>query len=167
MPEAKTKPLGKNVVKSGEGHKVVGSVVINRPVHELYRFWRQLENLPQVMRNLESVTQISEVESHWVAKSPMGKKIEWSALIFNEHPNELIAWRSREDAELPNAGSVRFTSTAAGGTEVTVQLEYDPPAGEFGAALARLVGDAPEQQLDEDLQNFKRFMESRGAPVNA
>jgi uncharacterized membrane protein len=112
------------------------------------------------MDHLESVTVLDERRSHWVAKGPVGSKVEWDAVIHNEIPNELIAWRSLEGAEVDNAGSVHFTPTETGDTEVRVVLRYDPPAGRVGAAIARLFGEEPSRQVAEDLRRLKQVVEA-------
>jgi uncharacterized membrane protein len=112
------------------------------------------------MNHLESVTTTGEGRSHWVAKAPAGSTVEWDAEIYNEKENELIAWRSLEGADVDNAGSVRFEPAAGDrGTTVRVTLRYDPPGGALGAAVARLFGENPDQQIDEDLRRFKQVME--------
>jgi len=148
-------------VPSGKGIKVEKSVVINKSPEELYRFWRNFENLPRFMNHLESVTTYGEGRSHWVAKAPAGKTVEWDAEVYNEKEGELIAWRSLEGADVDNAGSVRFDHSPDGqGTMVRVTLKYDPPAGKIGSLVAKLFGEEPSQQIEEDLQRFKQVMET-------
>ncbi len=144
-----------------QGIKVVKSVSINRPADELYRFWRNFENLPRFMNHLDSVTVQGDQRSHWVAKGPLGKAIEWDAEVIGEQENEMIAWRSLEGADVPNAGSVWFKALPEGrGTEIKVTLEYNPPAGVLGAAVARLWGEEPNQQVADDLRRLKQVMEA-------
>jgi uncharacterized membrane protein len=151
-------------VAAGAGVKMEESITVNKPARELYEFWRNFENLPHVMRHLESVTG-SSGRSHWVARGPVGMRLEWEAEIVNEKVDELIAWRSLPGAAVSTAGSVHFQPAPGGGTEIRVVLKYDPPAGRFGAAFARLMGDAPEQQIQEDLRTFKKFMETGALPT--
>ena len=151
-------------VRRGEGVRVDERIVLNRPRSEVYRFWRNLENLPRFMDHLESVSVLDEERSHWVAKGPAGSKVEWDAVIHNEIPNELIAWRSLDGSEVDNAGSVHFSPTENGDTEVRVVLRYDPPAGRLGAAVARLFGEDPSRQVAEDLRRLKQVVEA-GEPV--
>ena len=147
-------------VRRGEGVRVDESLVLNRPRGEVYRFWRNLENLPRFMDHLETVTVVDQRRSHWTAKGPAGSRIEWDAEIHNEIPNELIAWRSLEGSEVDNAGSVHFMPTENGDTEVRVVLRYDPPAGKLGAAVARLFGEDPSRQVADDLRRLKQVVES-------
>ncbi len=147
-------------VSAGHGCKVEQTVTINRPAEDLFRYWRNFENLPHFMRHLQSVQVRDARRSHWVAKAPLGMSVEWDAEVHTERPNELISWRSLPGSQVDTAGSVHFTRAAGGGTEVRVVLKYDPPAGKAGAWLASWLGESPAQQIAEDLNNFKRLMEA-------
>jgi uncharacterized membrane protein len=154
-------------VSHNEGIKIARSVTINRPVEELYRFWRNFENLPAFTKHLESV-QVRDRCSHWVVKAPAGKTVEWDAEIHNDIENELIAWRSLENAAINNAGSVSFRKAPEGrGTEVKVVINYEPPFGVFGSAIAKLFGEEPELQLGDDLRRFKQLMETGEIPTTS
>ena len=148
-------------VGRGQGTKVEERVTINRPVLEVYRFWRNFENLPRFMDHLESVTVIDDTRSHWVAKGPAGSRVEWDAVIHHEFDDELIAWRSLPGSEINNAGSVHFTPSADGkGTDVRVVLSYEPPAGQLGVAVAKLLGEEPSKQVADDLRRLKQVMDT-------
>ena len=137
-----------------------GSCVVNRAPEEVYQFWRNFQNLPRFMRHLESVEDLGDGRSHWKVKGPAGMKVEWDATIVADVPNEVITWRSLENSDVDNAGAVRFERAPGGrGTIVKVNLEYNPIAGALGAAVAKLFGEEPEQQLDDDLRRFKQVME--------
>jgi uncharacterized membrane protein len=144
-----------------EGVLVHAAATINRSPEELYRYWRQLENLPRIMSHLESVTEIDQKYSHWVARAPGGMTVEWKAEIVSETENREILWRSTEGAQITNAGSVRFVEAPGDrGTEVHVMLSYHPPAGSVGVAVAKLFGEEPQHQIEDDLRRFKQFMEA-------
>ena len=162
MSTAGTADSGSASIPHNRGIKVEKSVTINRPPEEVYRFWRQFENLPRFMEHLESVTTSGDDgRSHWVAKGPAGKSVTWDAEIINEQENALIAWRSLPGADVDNAGSVRFEAAPGGrGTEVRVVLEYDPPGGMLGAAVAKLFGEEPKQQVEDDLRRLKQVLEA-------
>ncbi|MEP6535212.1 MAG: SRPBCC family protein [Bryobacteraceae bacterium] len=159
------KGTGRNVSVPYElGIRVDEIVRINKPVTEVYSFWRTLENLPRFMSHLESVKIVDGRRSHWIAIGPAGLKVEWDAEIINDVENRLIGWRSLEGSEVDNAGSVSFRSLPAGkGTEVKVSLQYNPPAGELGAAIAALFGQDPRKQVRSDLKEFKQLMERGGS----
>ena len=141
------------------GIRVDCEEVVDLPPEEAYRFWRNLENLPSVMSHLKSVTVTGEKYSHWVAHAPAGTSIEWDAEIVNDEENHLIGWRSLPDSSVHNAGSVHF-EPEGDGTRVKVRLQYNPPAGVLGAAVARLFGEEPTQQIREGLRRFKEQVES-------
>jgi uncharacterized membrane protein len=155
------KQSGRASVRHNRGIKIEKSVTINKSPEELYSFWRNFGNLPRFMNHLESVNEIGDKRSHWVAKAPAGMTVEWDAEIINEEKNELIAWRSLEGAGVPNAGSVRFEAAPANrGCVVRVSLSYEPPGGALGSKIAKLFGEEPGQQIEEDLRRFKQLMET-------
>jgi uncharacterized membrane protein len=155
-------------IGAGRGAKVVQSVTVMRPQNELFRFWRDFSNLPQVMTHLRSVSVISDTRSHWVASAPFGKVVEWDAEVYTERDNELIGWRSLAGSQVDTAGSVLFRPAPGNrGTEVTVTLKYDPPAGKLGVAIAQLFGRSADSQVKDDLRRFKQIMEAGEAPTIA
>jgi uncharacterized membrane protein len=137
------------------------SITINRTPEELYARWRNLEDLPDYMSHLKAVFVTGERTSHWVAKAPAGFKVEWDAEITEDRPNEYIAWRSLPGASVRNSGSVTFEpATGNRGTILRVEMEYEPPAGQLGAVVARLFGAAPKKQIAVDLLRFKQKLET-------
>ncbi|MEJ7639811.1 MAG: SRPBCC family protein [Singulisphaera sp.] len=150
------------------GVKVQRSFTIQRSPEECYRFWHDFENLPRFMTHLKSVQKLGENRSRWTANGPLGTTVSWDAEVRTDKPNELIAWRSVEGADINNAGSVRFRPGPNGrGTEVTVELNYEPPAGLIGATIAKLLGEEPEVQVREDLRRFKQILETGEMPTVA
>ncbi|MBD2127942.1 SRPBCC family protein [Microcoleus sp. ZQ-A2] len=142
--------------------KVEKTVTIsNKSPEELYQFWRNFENLPHFMKHLKHVSVINNTRSHWIASAPMGGSVEWDAEIINDQENRLIAWASVEGADIDNSGFVRFQRAPQGrGTEVKVVLEYNPPGGVVGDAIAKLFGEEPQQQIGDELRRFKMLMEA-------
>ncbi|CAN5737548.1 SRPBCC family protein [soil metagenome] len=155
---------GETGVPGNKGIKVTRSIIVDRAPQDVYRFWRNLENLPRFMEHVQSVRNLDDVRSHWVVKGPAGTEVEWTAQIITDHENSLIGWESLPGAEVQNAGSVRFEPVNNGqSTEVKVSLQYQPPGGVLGAAVAKLFGEAPDQQLDTDLQRFKEVLGGQAA----
>ncbi len=155
-----------NIDRSGQaGIHVERAVTINRPRPEVYAFWRNFENLPRFMNHLESV-EVKNGQSHWRAKAPLGHSVEWDARVTEEAQNEKIAWSSLPGSQVENRGIVEFRDAPGGrGTVVRVTLDYEPPAGSMGAAFAKLFGEAPQQQVREDLRHFKQIMETGEIPT--
>jgi len=157
--------------RKGGSMELTATTTIRKPVTEVYAFWRDLENLPTFMAHLEQVRTTGDRTSHWVAGAPFGKNVEWDAEIIDEAPTEKIAWRSTGDADVPNAGTVRFLPAPDGvSTEVHVVVVYEIPGGKIGKAVAEYFGEEPHQQLDDDLRRLKQVLEtgevvrSDGAP---
>jgi uncharacterized membrane protein len=139
---------------------IVKTIAVNRPPEEVYRFWRDFQNLPRFMSHLEAVDILDDRRSHWRTKGPAGMTIEWDAEIEDDQPHELIAWHSLEGSDVDHRGLVRFEPAPGGrGTILRVELNYRPPGGAAGALFARLFGSDPEQQMDRDLRQFKQVME--------
>lgn len=143
------------------GFRAEKSIAIDRSPEDVYRFWRDFENLPRVMKHLKSVRSIDDKRSHWVVKAPAGADLEWDAEIVEDRENRRIAWRSLEGAEIRNDGVVLFEPlTGDRTTELRVRLNYVMPAGRAGKAFAKLFGKDPDRMLDEDLRDFKSMMET-------
>ena len=139
---------------------VAKSITIKRPVEEIYGFWRNFENLPQFMYHLESVQVRGSGRSHWVAKAPGGATVEWDAETIEDIPNERISWRSLPGADVTNSGTVEFRrAPGERGTEIHVEIHYEPPAGKVGVLVAKLFGEEPSQQVGDDLRRLKQVLE--------
>jgi uncharacterized membrane protein len=137
------------------------AITVYRPGEEVYRFWRNFENLPRFMDHLESVHETGERTSHWRAKAPADVSIEWDAEIVEERPNELIVWRSLPGADVENAGSVRFRKAPGNrGTEIILSVNYSPPGGVLVAKIAKLFNEIPKTQMGNDLRRFKQVLET-------
>jgi uncharacterized membrane protein len=140
--------------------RVAQAVTINRSPEEIYRYWRDFQNLPRFMKHLESVRTTGDRRSHWVAKAPAGRTVEWDAEITEDRPNELIAWRSLEGADVDSVGAVRFERAPGGrGTVVKVEMRHSPPAGAVGATVGKLLGEGLEWEIKNGLRRFKQLME--------
>ncbi len=141
--------------------KATKTLTINKPAAELYQYWHNFENLPNFMKHLQSVKVIDSIKSRWVTRGPLGGTVEWDANIIEDWENQSISWASAENADVANTGFIRFTPLSHDrGTEVKVEIEYNPPAGAIGDKLISLFGESPQQQLGDDLRLFKMLMEA-------
>lgn len=148
-----------------KGVAVHKSVTINRSAQELFGFWRNFENLPNFMEHLESVKITGERTSHWVARTPVGVKLEWDAEITDELANEMIAWRSLPGADIENEGRVEFRPAPGNmGTVLDVSITYFPPGAEASPAVASLFSTLTAFELAEELRHFKHIMETGETP---
>jgi uncharacterized membrane protein len=137
---------------------------IDKPRQEVYDFWRKLDNLPLFMKHLESVEIIDEKRSHWVLKLPIGAaKVSWDAEIVRDEPGYSIGWSSIPGSLIDNAGKVRFQDSLNGsGTLVDIVISYRPPAGGFGGGIAHLINPVFKNMVDNDVRNFKQYMDIDG-----
>ncbi|MGI6454051.1 MAG: SRPBCC family protein [bacterium] len=138
--------------------RVEESIIINQPVETVYSFWRNLSNLPQVMQHVKEVNELSPTRSHWRVKGPLGIDAEWDAEIVVEHEHEMISWQSVKGSRVSTAGSVHF-KPIPNGAEVKVLLQYDPPGGALGDAIARTFGRDPHHEIRRSLQQLKYHLE--------
>jgi uncharacterized membrane protein len=149
------------------GELIGRTVTINQPRQQLYEFWRDFRNLPLFMDNIESVKILDEWRSQWRVKAPAGATVEWTSRIVEDIPGKVIAWRSDEQASVPNSGRIEFKDTSnARGTQVTVTIVYDPPAGTLGKVIAKLFQREPNIQARRDLRRFKQLMETGEIPTS-
>jgi uncharacterized membrane protein len=141
------------------GVRVERGVLVAASADRLYRFWRDLQNLPRIMSHLERVEVLDATRSRWRVKGPGGIPLEWEAEIINDQPPRLIAWRTLDGAPVTHAGSVRFTPKGAS-TRIDVSLQYDPPGGVVAHAGASLFDADAGARIERDLREFKRALES-------
>jgi uncharacterized membrane protein len=143
-----------------DGVFVRQAVTVQKTPEEAYAFFRELENLPRFMWHLEAVVEEGG-RSRWRARGPMGTSVEWEAEIVEDRPGDCIAWRSLPGSDVANRGRVVFRRAPGGqGTEICVELSYDPPAGAIGASIAKLFGREPSQQVSADLRRLKQVLET-------
>ena len=136
------------------------AVTINRPISELFAYWRDFANLATFMENVERIDMLDDRRSHWVVKAPAGKTVEWDAVVTEEAKDSFIAWASEEGADVPNSGRIDFRDAGARGTIVTATILYDPPAGTIGKLIAKVFQREPAIQARRDLRRFKQLMET-------
>lgn len=146
---------------SRDGIEVFETITINRSPEEVYRYWKDFQNLPKFMKHLSRVDVREDGITHWVVTGPAGKTIEWNARIIAELPNELIAWETLPGGDVESKGSVRFEAAPGGrGTILKVLFMIRPPYGKLGLLAARLFRKAPEEQLKEDLRRLRQLLEA-------
>lgn len=157
-------PVEKQVAKAFDWRSaatVSRSVTIRKPVEEVYRAWKDIERYPRFMEQIESVTDLGNGRSHWVAKGPLGRQVEWNSEVTQDEPNARISWKSTEGSDYNTSGTITLKPAPGDrGTEVTLMLAYEPPAGQIGRAIASLFRTTPTQQARQDLISFKQMMET-------
>ena len=160
-PQARTRAA----LGGDRGIHVHESIRLEQPIAEVYRFWRHFENLPRFMNYLEQVSELGDGRTRWVARGPAGTRVAWDAEIINDIENKVIGWQSLPGADVVHAGSVNFDTVRNGrSTQVTVHLQYAPPAGRAGSLIALIFGREPSQTIREDLRRLKQLLEAGEFP---
>jgi uncharacterized membrane protein len=152
----------KRLVGAGGGRRAVDihkAININAPADQVYEFWSNFENFPRFMAHVKEIKDSGDGRSHWVVAGPAGTPVEFDAMITRQIPNKMIAWKSLPEQTVKSAGIVRFDPNPDGGTRITVQMSYNPPAGVLGHAVASLFGVDAKRAMDEDLARLKSLLE--------
>ena len=137
------------------------SVLINRPRQELFAFWRDFQNLPRFMVNIESIQSTGADRAVWTIKAPVGQTVEIETETIDVVEDEAIGWRSVEGSDIKTEGRVTFADAPGGrGTVVTANIAYEPPAGDLGRLVAKLFAAEPNIQARHELKRFKMLMEA-------
>jgi uncharacterized membrane protein len=162
MTRAMTNLPTRRLVGVGAGRRAVDvqkTIRVAAPVEAVWDLWNNFEQFPRFMSHLREVRRQDEDRSHWIAKGPAGIPVEWDAIVTARVPNERLAWESVEGSRVQTAGRVRFRPTPDGGTEIDIQMSYNPPAGALGHAVASLFGSDPKHAMDEDMVRLKSLLE--------
>lgn len=142
---------------------ITGSIEVEAPVAKVYEYWRDLENLPSFMKNIEEVRATGPDTTHWVVKGPLGYRAEFDARTTQDEQNSAIGWNT-VDGDVQTSGQVRFQEVTPNRTRLEVQMKYaDPPGGKAGEAVSRLTS-GPKAIMEQDLKNFKDLMEGTATP---
>jgi uncharacterized membrane protein len=142
------------------------SITIGASADELYHVWRAPETLPRIMQHVAAVTIIDTNRAHWVLHAPLGQTLEWDTQVVEDRPGEYVGWESLPGAQLASAGSIRFRSAPGGrGTEVTLDVRFDPPAGALGEAVMKFLSAVPKALVGKALRQFKSLAETGEIPT--
>ncbi len=143
--------------------QVEGSIEAQAPVQTVYEYWRNLENLPNFMSNIEEVRSTGPDTTHWVVKGPLGTRMEFDARTTQDEPNSAIGWNT-VDGDVQTSGQVRFQELGPDRTRIDVTMNYaDPPGGKVGEAASKAVAN-PKLMMEQDLRNFRDIIEGNATP---
>ena len=139
--------------------RIEKQITVNVPAMVAYAQWTQFEDFPRFMDGVKEVRQLHERKLFWRAQI-LGQDVEWEAEIYEQIPDQRIAWRSLVGH--PNAGAVYFAPLEADRCVITLALEYEPlgaaekVADAFGALALKVEGD---------LLRFRDFIQDLGVPT--
>lgn len=138
--------------------QITESVIIKGDVDKIFELWSDLEMLPSIIKDIKEINQIDELTSRWVVKGPLGKDLSWTAQITRFDEDKRIAWKTLE-GDIKTSGQVTFNQLPSEETEMTVMLQYVPPAGKVGDIMSKII-DKPRAKVTEGLRDFKAFAEN-------
>jgi uncharacterized membrane protein len=147
-------------ISPGRGIHIQKSITIHAPAQKVFHFLSNYQNLPQFMSHLREIRRAGNNTSHWTAAGPAGSTVEWDARIHRYEPNKLLAWKSLPGSTIRTAGILRLERLSGSATRVDLKLNYVPPAGALGHAVASLFGTDPKKAFDDDLNRLKSLLES-------
>lgn len=158
----------RDVIGAGDrGITIQKAINIAEPIDEVFAFFTNYENFPRFMSHVREVRDTGDNMSHWRVDGPAGVPVEWDAVLTAVEPNELIAWASAPGSLVENAGVIRFWDNQDGTVHVDIKMEYKPPAGVIGHAVAKALGADPRKEMDDDLARAKTYLETGIPPHDA
>jgi uncharacterized membrane protein len=157
-------PISAAMGQQGKHNRSVNireTFIVNQPRELVYFAWRRLEDLPLFLRHVKEITLRDDTHSHWVIDTPGHLPvIEWDAEIVEDSEGEMMSWRSLPGSSIETAGKVVLMDFPGNATQVRIMISYRPPAGYIGSTLAKLLTPTFERMVQEDIGNFKEYMES-------
>ena len=137
---------------------VTGEVVISRPVHVVYGFYRDFTNLPLVLGDVVAVEQIAGTTYRWIVAGPLGSRLPMTVTVTDQRVNERIRYQTGGPGPLRGRWELAFAVDAgSGGTRVREQLVV--PMGAFGRAVLALIGKFPDREVAANLTRLKQLLE--------
>jgi uncharacterized membrane protein len=139
-----------------DSQTIESTVTIQRPVAEVFRFYRDFRNLPSFLGDVMAVEQIDPTTSRWTIQGPLGVRVHWMITVTEERPNELIRyWTSGWGS----AWEIHFSAgREPGSAEVREVLRS--PLGRLGRAALALIGKFPKEEVAANLRRLKEIMET-------
>lgn len=144
--------------------RIESTIEVDATPNVCYSKWHHFEQFPHFMENVENVEQIDDKRWHWVVSGPLGHRSEWDAEIDGDEPGKFISWHSLTGSEINIAGIVNFRDLGQNKTEVSCQIQYDPPGGALGEIVAHIFAN-PQKMVEDNLENFKHLVEGTNVPV--
>jgi uncharacterized membrane protein len=150
MPKTSLPPRDENTIEA--------SVTIQRPVEEVFRFYRDFKNLPSFLGDVMDIEQIGPATSRWAIQGPLGIRANWTMQVTEERTNELIRYETVTSPLLRTSWEIHFApGSEAGETEVREVMKV--PLGGLGRAALALIGKFPAEEVASNLHRLKQVME--------
>ena len=159
---SKTKNTKKSLAEGSiDANKSRHSITIGKTPEEIFKFWRNFENLASFMKDIQSIHTLTSLQSKWVVKLKNGATVEWLANVTGERPNEFISWKSVDGSPVQTEGSISFEKAPKNlGTVVSLSMDYEIPGGKFAELLTMFTGEDPDTLVITNLKRLKGFLET-------
>lgn len=151
MPWTPTSPSGGNTVEA--------SITIQRPVEEVFSFYRDFRNLPRFLGDVMAIEQLGPSTSRWTIQGPLGIRVRWTIRVTEARPNEVIRYETVAAPGFRTSWDIQFTPGREGG-ETTVREVMNAPLGRLGRAALALVGKSPAAEVPANLHRLKEILET-------
>jgi len=146
--------------------EVQRSITVGRPAEELHEYWRDAEQLNQLLGEFATIEERSEGRLHWTVNGPLDRTMEWETEFVEDREGEVLRWETVEGTRLPSEWTVRYQDAPGEqGTEVSLRVRFDPPGGAVGSALIERLGIAPKTIVAETLRRFRSLAETGEVPT--
>ncbi|WP_440770308.1 SRPBCC family protein [Natronorubrum sp. DTA28] len=143
------------------------SVTVGKPADELETFWRDPEQLSRIVGEFADVssTMGDGDHHHWQVSLPAGRQLEWQTRLVEEQSGERLQWETLGGAPISYEATIRFQPAPNDhGTEVTLEIRFDPPGGTLSNGAMKRLGIVPESLAGTVLDRFKSLAETGEIP---
>lgn len=132
------------------------TVVVPRPIHDVFMFCRDFENFPRIIPSLLKVEDSQDGRSHWSARTPAGRVIGWDAVVTKYVPSSVIGWESAPGSEVEATGLMRFEALSPTETQIAVSVRYRPLHTGIADAFLALVGISNATRIRTQFEKASR-----------
>ena len=140
-------------------NQIEATVTIQRPVSEVFAFYRDFRNLPSFLGDVMEIEPTGPATSRWTIKGPFGIRVHWTTEVTEERTNELIRYETATSSATKTHWEIYFSPGAEPG-ETQVREVMKAPGGRFAMDALALIGKFPAQEVSANLHRFKQLMET-------
>ena len=146
-------------ISLADENAIDASVTIQRPVDEVFRFYRDFENLPRFLGDVMAIERIDPTTSRWTIQGPLGIRVNWTIKVTDERTNESIHYETVTSPGLRTCWEIHFARGADTG-ETHVREVMKPPLGTIGRVMLAFIGKFPAEEVAANLHRLKQVMET-------
>jgi uncharacterized membrane protein len=144
-----------------QGHAlgvVEESVVIRRPVEQVFAYYEDFRNLPDFLGDVMRIELTGERTSRWTIKAPLGLEVHWSVVVTDIQPNAFIAYQTGSVTAAAR-WEINFSPGTEPGTTIVREV-MSIPGGLLTEAALAAVGKPPAREVRANLERLKEVLET-------